>query len=171
MYLPIYPGVPAGEDIVRCETPHSQELLSGWTNLLIPTVAIVVHDSRQGYRIYRTHRHTRSLKFVAGNLAHRPLPFQGGREVVSEVLRRSPPPTRRGTDLDPLVINQVPDFFVSGHIHKAAAANYRNITLIAGSCWQSKTTFQEKVGHNPEPSRVPIVNLKTREVKILKFGK
>ncbi|MBN4049123.1 DNA-directed DNA polymerase II small subunit [archaeon AH-315-M20] len=74
------------------------------------------------------------------------------------------------TNLDPLVINKVPDFFVSGHIHKAAAANYRNITLISGSCWQSKTSFQEKVGHNPEPSRVPIVNLQTRQIKILKFG-
>jgi DNA polymerase II small subunit len=74
------------------------------------------------------------------------------------------------TELDNLAINKVPDFFVSGHIHKAVAANYRNVTLISGSCWQSKTTFQEKVGHNPEPSRVPIVNLQTRHVKMLKLG-
>ena len=72
---------------------------------------------------------------------------------------------------DPLFINKVPDFFVSGHIHKAAASNYRNITLISGSCWQGKTAYQEKVGHHPEPSRVPIVNLQTRQVKMLKFGK
>src|SRR3989338_8901468 len=71
---------------------------------------------------------------------------------------------------DHLVIDKGPDFFLSGHIHKTATANYRNTTLICGSCWQSKTLFQEKVGHNPEPSRVPIVNLRTREVKILKFG-
>ena len=75
------------------------------------------------------------------------------------------------TNSDSLVIDKVPDFFASGHIHKAAAANYKDITLISGSCWQSKTAFQEKVGHNPEPSRVPIVNLQTRHVKILKFGK
>ena len=75
------------------------------------------------------------------------------------------------TKLDFLVIEKVPDFFVSGHIHKAAAANYRNVTLISGSCWQSKTAFQEKVGHNPEPSRVPIVNLQTRQIKMLRFGK
>ncbi|MCH8328766.1 MAG: DNA-directed DNA polymerase II small subunit [Nanoarchaeota archaeon] len=75
------------------------------------------------------------------------------------------------TDIDPLLIDKVPDFFVSGHIHKAAAANYKNVTLISGSCWQSKTSFQEKVGHNPEPSRVPIVNLQTRHIKMLKFGK
>ena len=74
------------------------------------------------------------------------------------------------TKKDPLVIEKVPDFFLSGHIHKTATANYRNTTLICGSCWQSKTAFQEKVGHNPEPSRVPIVNLNTRDVKILKFG-
>ena len=74
------------------------------------------------------------------------------------------------TKNDPLVVEKVPDFFLSGHIHKTATANYRNTTLICGSCWQSKTNFQEKVGHNPEPSRVPIVNLQTREIKILKFG-
>jgi len=74
------------------------------------------------------------------------------------------------TNMDYLVIDPVPDFFVSGHIHKSAAANYRHVTLISGSCWQSKTAFQEKVGHNPEPSRVPVVNLQTRHVKILKFG-
>ena len=74
------------------------------------------------------------------------------------------------TTKDPLVIDEVPDFFVSGHIHKSITANYRNVTMVCGSCWQSKTSFQEKVGHHPEPSRVPIANLKTREMKILKFG-
>ena len=72
---------------------------------------------------------------------------------------------------DFLVIDKVPDFFVSGHIHKASATNYRGVTLISSSCWQGKTAYQEKVGHNPEPSRVPIVNLKTRQMKLLKFGK
>jgi len=74
------------------------------------------------------------------------------------------------TKKDPLVIEKVPDFFLSGHIHKTATASYRNTTLICGSCWQGKTIFQERVGHNPEPSRVPIVNLQTRDIKILKFG-
>jgi len=74
------------------------------------------------------------------------------------------------TKKDPLAIEKVPDFFLSGHIHKTATANYKGTTLICGSCWQSKTIFQEKVGHNPEPSRVPIMNLQTRDIKILKFG-
>jgi DNA polymerase II small subunit len=70
---------------------------------------------------------------------------------------------------DPLLIKQIPDFFVTGHIHYAKVANYKNVTMISGSCWQGKTSFQEKMGHEPETARVPVVNLKTREVKILKF--
>lgn len=72
---------------------------------------------------------------------------------------------------DPLVIGKLPDIFVTGHIHKSAVHNYRNITLVCGSCWQSKTPFQEKVGHNPEPARVPVLNLQTRKYKLLRFGK
>lgn len=106
---------------------------------------------------------------------------QGGYDRVDLIMkflmkRRHLAPTHTSTlyipdaKKDPLVIEKIPDFFLSGHIHKSATANYRNTTLICGSCWQAKTAFQEKVGHNPEPSRVPIVNLKTRDVKILKFG-
>lgn len=71
---------------------------------------------------------------------------------------------------DPLLIKKVPDFFVSGHIHYSKVAHYKGVTMICGSCWQSKTAFQEKMGHEPEPGRVPLVNLKTREVKILRFA-
>ena len=72
---------------------------------------------------------------------------------------------------DALVINKVPDFFLTGHLHKSMVANYKNTTMICGSCWQSKTSFMEKIGLHPEPAKVPIVNLQTREVKVLRFEK
>ncbi|MDD5253714.1 MAG: metallophosphoesterase [Candidatus Nanoarchaeia archaeon] len=72
-------------------------------------------------------------------------------------------------DLDPLVIEKVPDFFISGHIHRAAVLNYNNVTMIASSAWQKQTPFQDKVGHIAEPGRVPVINLKTREVSIINF--
>ncbi len=71
---------------------------------------------------------------------------------------------------DPLVISNDIDFFITGHIHKLAISNYKTTTMICCSCWQDKTAFQEKVGHHPEPGRVPIVNLKTREINIMKFS-
>ncbi|MBI2134054.1 DNA-directed DNA polymerase II small subunit [Candidatus Woesearchaeota archaeon] len=72
--------------------------------------------------------------------------------------------------VDNLVVSRVPDIFVTGHIHKAAVSGYKHVTLISSSCWQSKTSFQEKMGHHPQPARVPVVNLNTREIKVLKFS-
>jgi len=88
--------------------------------------------------------------------------------------RRHLAPTHTSTlyipqEIDQLVISEIPDFFVTGHIHKSCVANYRNITMISGSCFQATTAFQEKVGHHPEPGRVPVVNLQTRAVKIMRF--
>jgi len=72
---------------------------------------------------------------------------------------------------DGLVIDKVPDFFVTGHIHKTSVLNYRNVTNLGCGCWTKQTEDQAKRGIVPEPSRVIIVNLQTREVKLLNFGK
>jgi DNA polymerase II small subunit len=105
---------------------------------------------------------------------------QGGYDRADLIMkfllqRRHLAPTQGSTlyipdvDTDPLVVDSVPDFLITGHIHKCSVSSYRGVTLICGSCWQSTTDFQKKVGHHPEPARVPIVNLQTREVKILRF--
>lgn len=70
---------------------------------------------------------------------------------------------------DPMVIQYVPDMFFAGHIHKAGSLQYRSVSLLAGSCFQAKTDFQEKVGHEPEPGVVPVISLKTRDVYMLRF--
>ena len=70
---------------------------------------------------------------------------------------------------DPLVIDKVPDIFLSGHIHKCAISFYNNTLLISGAAWEAKTTFQEKVGNEPDFCKVPIYNLKTGGIKILDF--
>jgi DNA polymerase II small subunit len=71
--------------------------------------------------------------------------------------------------MDPLVIEKVPDLFFAGHIHKAGTLNYRGVTLVSASCFQAKTDFQEKVGHDPEPGVVPIVDLNSRNVSFMRF--
>lgn len=71
--------------------------------------------------------------------------------------------------MDSLVIDRVPDIFVSGHIHQISVGIYRNINLINSSCWATQTEDQEKRGIIPHPAKVPIINLKTREVKIMNF--
>jgi DNA polymerase II small subunit len=70
---------------------------------------------------------------------------------------------------DMTLIKEVPDIVVTGDLHKSDIDVYNNILLIACSCWQSMTPFEEKVGNQPDPCKVPMLNLKTREIKILDF--
>ena len=70
---------------------------------------------------------------------------------------------------DPLVIEKIPDFFISGHLHKTMVANYHGITMINCSCWIGQTEDQERRGIKPDPCKVVLVNLRTRDIKILNF--
>jgi DNA polymerase II small subunit len=70
---------------------------------------------------------------------------------------------------DMTLIKEVPDIVATGDLHKADVDIYNNILLIACSCWQSTTPFEEKVGNHPDPCKVPMLNLKTREIKIMDF--
>jgi DNA polymerase II small subunit len=70
---------------------------------------------------------------------------------------------------DSLVIDKVPDIFLSGHTHKSAISYYNNILTISCSAWESMTPFQEKMGNQPDFCKVPIFNMKTRAVKVLDF--
>jgi len=71
---------------------------------------------------------------------------------------------------DPLVLDPIPDIFATADQHRAEVAIHNNILLVASSCWQSITPFEEKVGNIPDPCKVPLFNLKTREIKLLDFS-
>ncbi len=72
-------------------------------------------------------------------------------------------------DKDPLVISEVPDVLCTGEVHRPDIENYNGVLIITGSCWQAQTPFEEQVGNIPDPGKVPILNLKTRELKIYDF--
>jgi len=71
---------------------------------------------------------------------------------------------------DALIIREIPDIIVTGDLHRPDVDMYNNVLMIASSCWQSITPFEEKVGNHPDPCKVPVFNLKTREIKILDFS-
>ncbi len=70
---------------------------------------------------------------------------------------------------DYLALEKVPDFFFSGHIHRASVSNYRNVTCINASCWVSQSEEQERRGLEAQPARAFIINMQTREVKVMNF--
>jgi len=98
-------------------------------------------------------------------------------KVVKEMLKRRHLAPTHGSVVyipnekeDQLLISTIPDVVATGDLHRADISSYNNILLVAGSCWQSITPFEEKVGNHPDPCKVPLLNLKTREIKIFDFS-
>ena len=65
---------------------------------------------------------------------------------------------------------EAPDVIATGELHKVDVSMYNNIRIIASSCWQSQTPFEEKVGNMTDPCKVPILNLRNNSVKIIDFS-
>ncbi len=147
--------------------------------IMVSNPAVVnIHSSENfsGFDVLLYHGY--SFDYYIANVSS--IRFGGGYDRADLVMkyllqRRHLAPTHSSApyipdnERDPLIIEQVPDFFVTGHLHKTSVAQYKSTTLICGSCWQDLTSFQIKVGHHPEPCRVPMVNLQTREMRILRF--
>ena len=71
---------------------------------------------------------------------------------------------------DFLAIRSIPDIVVSAHIHRSGIVNYNGILAISCSCFQSKTAYQEKLGHEPDPGKICLFNLKTRKINVIDFS-
>jgi len=65
---------------------------------------------------------------------------------------------------DFMVIEDIPDIFHVGHVHRAQLDMYKGILLINSGSWQNQTPFQASVGMTPNPGIALMVNLKTFQV-------
>jgi DNA polymerase II small subunit len=72
---------------------------------------------------------------------------------------------------DYMLISQVPDIFVTGHVHTSYIDNYRGVTLINASSWQSQTSYQKMMNFVPDSAKLPIVDLKTGNATTMDFSK
>lgn len=71
---------------------------------------------------------------------------------------------------DFLVIDHVPDVFVTGHVHVADVSRYKNVVLINAGTWQGQTDYQRTQNLVPTPARLPVVNLKTLTSSMIDFS-
>lgn len=140
------------------------------------TVRIAQSKNNPGFDVLMYHgdsydNYQRDVDFLRLNHAHLKPDM-----IIHFLLRkRHLAPTHASTtyypfEKDYLIIRDIPDIVVSGHMHKAAASHYNNILTISCSCWQSKTPYEEKFGHEPDPCKVPILNLKTGKISMLDFS-
>jgi len=98
-------------------------------------------------------------------------------DVMKEMLRRRhlAPIYGERTAIAPeekdyMVIDEVPDIFVTGHVHHAGMGDYRGVIMINASTWQSQTSFQKMHNHMPDPCKAFMVHLGTGKAKVVKFN-
>ena len=70
---------------------------------------------------------------------------------------------------DHLIIEEVPDLFVTGHVHSVGVDAYRGVVLVNASTWQAQTPYQKMRNIEPMPGRLPIVDLATGQAVIREF--
>jgi DNA polymerase II small subunit len=70
---------------------------------------------------------------------------------------------------DHLVIEEVPDVFHAGHVHKLGWGKYHNVLAINSGCWQAQTAFQQSVNIDPDAGFAPILDLDTLDLTVRKF--
>ena len=85
-------------------------------------------------------------------------PIYGGRVMIAPEAR------------DHFVIDPLPDIIHSGHVHTVGVSRYRGVLLANSGTWQGQTEFQKRMNIQPDPCRIPLVDLGSGEVKIVNFG-
>ncbi len=85
-------------------------------------------------------------------------PIYGGRVMIAPEAR------------DHFVIDPLPDIIHSGHVHTVGVSRYRGVLLANSGTWQGQTEFQKRMNIQPDPCRIPFVDLSDGNVKIVKFG-
>ncbi len=179
---------PGNHDAVRASEPQPPLVnefatpLSGLKNITLisnpATFTIGACEGFQGFNVLMYHGY--SFDHYVANVDS--IRMNGGYDRADLIMKfllkkRHLAPTHASTIVNPtpnsdgLFIGTVPDFFVTGHIHRTSVSQYKSASLINSSCWQSTTSFQERLGHNPQPARLPLVNLKTRDTTIINFNK
>jgi len=71
---------------------------------------------------------------------------------------------------DHLLIRDVPDIFVTGHVHSFGIERYNGVLMMNPGTWQAQTDYQKMMGFQPEPCRAIAVNLQTFETQVLDFN-
>lgn len=166
--------LPGNHDAVRPAEPQPalQEQIQELFNSNIMFVGNPCYFSINGVEILAYHG--RSMDDYITQI--RRLNYSNPIESMIEMLKRRHLATVYGarTPISPehkdyLVIDRIPDIFVTGHVHSAGIERFRDILLINSSTWQSQTTYQKMLNFSPIPAKVPIVDLESLKFRVIDF--
>ncbi|HIH17569.1 MAG TPA: hypothetical protein HA218_01925 [Nanoarchaeota archaeon] len=139
------------------------------------SVNIGADEKFEGYNVMLYHGH--SLNYYANNIPALVNKGYKNPELLLSYLfkRRHLAPTHGSTpyiplERDPFLIEKVPDIVAMGELHKLSTTYNNNVAFINCSTWQARTSYQVKVGHEPDPAKVPAFDLAKNTIRILDFA-
>jgi DNA polymerase II small subunit len=141
----------------------------------MPNVHVVGNPSRfSAHGVEFLMYHGTSLDTIIGNISG--CSYTRPETAMVEFLKRRHLVPAYGFDSispenkDYLFIDEIPDVLHCGHVHTNGYTLYRGVNVINSGTWQSKTAYQEKLGHQPTPAQVPVMNLQNHEISIIDFN-
>lgn len=168
---------PGNHDAVRPAEPQptfDKEIQKLFSSNDVTFVANPSYFSLHGVEILSYHGS--SLLDYATNIQH--LQYNEPIEIMKVMLQKHHIAPMYGgyTPLAPehkdyMIIDQIPDIFVTGHVHLATLGEYRGVTLINASSWQDQTSYQKMLNFIPDPAKLPIVDLQSSKVTMMDFNK
>jgi len=166
---------PGNHDAVRPAEPQptfEKEIQDLFSDMNMTFVGNPCYFSLHGVEILSYHG--QSLLDFATNIQH--LKYNDPVETMKVMLKKHHlSPTYGGytplapEHMDYMVIDRIPDIFVTGHVHLAQISDYRGVKLINASSWQSQTSYQKMLNFIPDSAKLPIVDLKTGNVTMMDF--
>lgn len=168
---------PGNHDAVRPAEPQptfEKEIQNLFSDMNITFVGNPCYFSIHNVEVLSYHG--QSLLDYATNIQH--LKYNEPVETMKIMLKKHHlAPTYGGytplapEHIDYMVIDKIPDIFVTGHVHLAQMSDYRGVKLINASSWQAQTTYQKMLNFIPDSAKLPIVDLKTGNVTMMDFSK
>jgi DNA polymerase II small subunit len=121
--------------------------------------------------------HGMSLDGVIAELPDEHASYDRPHEAMYQLLRKRHVAPQYGgknrlapEERDYLVMDEVPDVFHTGHVHKLGYGKYHGVLAINSGCWQAQTAFQESVNIDPDVGYAPILRLDTHELTLRDFA-
>lgn len=169
--------IPGNHDAVRLAEPqpafdeelrsimsaHDAEIAANPATVTVEGVTVLMY-------------HGVSLDEVIAELPDEAASYDRPHEAMYQLLRKRHVAPQYGgrtrlapEEVDHLVIEEVPDIFHAGHVHKLGYGKYHGVLTVNSACWQSQTAFQESVNLEPDVGYAPIVDLETLDLTVRKF--
>jgi len=183
-YLKQVPGdmeiimIPGNHDAVRLAEPqpgfddHLREIMDAHDSRIVSNPSTVTLEG-VSVLLY----HGVSLDEVIAELPAEKASYDEPHKAMYQLLKKRHVAPQFGghtrlapEEKDYLVIDEVPDIFHTGHVHKLGFGKYHNVLAINSGCWQAQTDFQKSVNIDPDSGFAPIVDLDTLDVTVQKFS-